>query len=436
MDPDLPSAPDSDRSAWQRRRSASDAEADPSGIEEAAAGAGAPGHDTPTPGYWPHIAYDNRARSLEEAREVTRARARDLRSLLTRYAKQHWPSSSKPASAEEAPPRATGAHARLLPLLRLVPWALALLFAVSFAWDFPGMTASLWGYELTLSGLLRILSVSGLIGFFTNWLAITMLFQPRQPRPIFGQGLIPAQRERVIYRLAQAVSQDLINEEIIKQKIEESGIIPRYRERVVAVTRGIVEDPGFRRELKHLTADYAQEVLASPSVQHRLVEFTIERLERHAEQGLGGLALKAYRYLNEDDFRRRVQDAVRSLPESVDVALDEVDHLLDRVPARLEAHAEELERLVTRAVLRFVENLDVYTMIQQNMAQYDERQLEDLLKRTSNEQLNYIKYLGGVLGLVGGFVIWNAPLALSFLGAVGLVLYALDEMLFHMRRPA
>ncbi len=421
-----------DRSAWQRRRHVSSAEgrteadsAEEAGVEEAGAEA--------VPGYWPHVVYDVRARTLRAAREATKARARDLRGLLTRHVRRHWPQAEPPARATPAPPRATGSYARLLPLLRLIPWALAALFAVSFAWDFPGITLTLLGYELALDGLLRITSVSGLIGFVTNWLAITMLFQPREARPIFGQGLIPAQRERVIFRLARAVSEDLINEDIIKAKIEASGIIPKYRERVLQMTHSVLEDPDFRQQLKALTADYAQEVLISEPVQRRIVAFTIERMERHAERGLGGLALKAYRFLNEDDFRRRIQEAARALPESVDVALDEADHVLDHVPARLEAHADDLERWATRAVLRFVENLDVYQMIYANMQQYDEQQLEDLLKKTSNEQLNYIKYLGGILGLVGGLVIWNAPLALAVFGVLGLVLYALDEALFRMR---
>ena len=39
-----------------------------------------------------------------------------------------------------------------------------------------------------------------------------------------------------------AVSEELINEEIIKQKIEEAQIIPKYREMALSVTRGILED--------------------------------------------------------------------------------------------------------------------------------------------------------------------------------------------------
>ena len=399
------------------------------------------------PGYWPHLERDaakrasaagqkapsSEAHSVPAAKAATKERARDLRSLLEKYGRRHLPPRPTREPPPPEPPRTAGRHARLLPALRLVPWALAALFAFSFAWDFDGLTLMLFGAALPLGGLLRVVSVSGLIGFLTNWLAVTMLFHPREARPLFGQGLLPAQRERVVFRMAQAISEDLINEEIIKRRIEESGLITRYRDLSLEVARGVLEDPAFRRELRVITADYAKNVLGTPAVQERIVRFTIERLEGQAERGLGGLALKAYRFLNEEDFRRRIDEAVQELPASVDLALDELDDLLDRVPAQIEARAGEIEAAATRAVLGFVENLDVYGLLMSRMADYDERQVEELIKKTSNEQLNYIKYLGGVLGVAGGLVIWNAPLALGLFVALGLVLYAADEALLRRR---
>jgi len=373
--------------------------------------------------------------SVPEARAVTRARARDLRALISTYVRRHLPAVYREKAPVAEPPRVVGAHARLLPLLRLVPAVLGILFAVSFAWDFDGMTVSLAGRTLQLEGLLRILSVAGLIGFATNWLAITMLFNPRRRRPLLGQGLIPAQRERVIFRLAKAVSEELINEEIIKRKIEEAQIIPRYRELAMSMTRGVLEDPEFRRDLKALTADYVQRVLTSDQVRRRIVDYTIEKIEAYVGEGVGGLALKAYRYLNEEDFKRRIDKAIHQIPGSLDLVLDEMDALLDRLPEKIEARAEDIEEWATRAVLGFVEQLDVYGMIMGNMARYDERQLEDLLRRTTNEQLNYIKYLGGVLGFVGGLVIWEPVLSVTSLAALGLLLWGLDELLMRLDTP-
>lgn len=373
--------------------------------------------------------------TVEEAKALTRARARDLRELLGRYIRRHLPGLPPRQEGAPEPPRSVGSHARLLPYLRLIPWVLAALFAVSFMWDFPDVALSIGTVSLELEGLLRIMSVSGLIGFFTNWLAITMLFNPRERRPIFGQGLIPAQRERVVFRLAKAVSEELINEQIIKEKIEESGIIGRYRDVSLSVTRGVVEDPEFRQELKAMTAEYLDGILSSPQVRQRIVTFVEDKLEDLAGRGFGGFALRAYRFLNEEDYQRRIEQAVRELPGSLDAALDEIDDILDRIPEKIEARSEDIEAWVTRAVLGFVENLDVYEMIVANMQAYDERQLEALIKTTSNEQLNYIKYLGGVLGAIGGLVIWRPFLALGSFLVIGGVLWMIDEALFRRMKP-
>ncbi len=373
--------------------------------------------------------------SVEAAKEATRSRARVVGRLLLDYARRYWPERPAPAAPPvEEPPRLVGRIGQVIPYMRVVPWVLTALFAVSFAWDFPGMTVPLFGDAVPIEGLLRITAVSGLIGFFTNWLAITMLFQPREKRAIIPQGLIPAQRERVIFRLAQAISQELINEEIIKAKIRESGIVGRYRDLALGVVRGVVEDPGFRQDLKAVATDYAQEVLGSEALRKQLAELAVQKVEEQAGQGLGGVALRLYRTFAEADFQRRIDQAIAELPAAVTPLLDRLDAALDEVPARVEAHADDLEAWATKAVLSFVEGLDVRTMIVENARAYDEAQLERILKSTSNEQLNYIKYLGGLLGLFGGLVIWQPVLSLVVFSAATLALWGLDEVLVRARR--
>ena len=372
---------------------------------------------------------------VESAREAARGRGRELVQLVLRYGRQHVPASDRPPPAPDAgPPRMVGRVGQLIPYLRVIPWLLAAVFAVSFAWDFDGQTVDLFGRTLALDGMLKLLSVSGLIGFGTNWLAITMLFQPREKRAIIPQGLIPAQRERVIYRLSDAISRELINADIIKQKIQESGVIGRYRDLAVGVIRGVVEDPGFRAELKELAAGYAQEVLGSEAVRREVAQLAVQKVEEQAGQGLGGVALRLYRTFAEDDFQRRVDRALDELPSAVVPLLDRIDTALDAVPAKVEARADEIEEAATRAVLSFVESFDIRGMIQEKARGFDEAQLENLLKSTSNEQLNYIKYLGAILGVFGGFVIWQPVGALVLFVSVGLALWAADEALVRARR--
>ena len=374
---------------------------------------------------------------VDSAKAATRSRGREFVQLLLRYGRAHLPRTEpRPPTPDTGPPRMVGRIGQVIPFLQLVPWLLGIVFAVSFLWDFPGVGVEVFGEVLPLDGLLRVLSVSGLIGFLTNWLAITMLFQPREKRAVIPQGLIPAQRERVIYRLSDAISRELINADIIKQKIQESGVIGRYRDLALGVVRGVVEDPGFRADLKTLATDYAQEVLGSEAVRREVAQLAVQKVEEQAGQGLGGLALRLYRTFAEDDFQRRVDRALDELPSAVVPLLDRIDTALDAVPAKVEARADEVEEAATKAVLSFVEGFDIRAMIQEKARGFDEGQLESLLKSTSNEQLNYIKYLGAVLGVFGGLVIWQPVGALVAFTAVGLGLWGIDEALVRARRRA
>ncbi|SKA07585.1 DUF445 domain-containing protein [Sediminibacterium ginsengisoli] len=64
--------------------------------------------------------------------------------------------------------------------------------------------------------------ISAFIGWFTNWIAIKMLFHPREPRKIFGltiQGIFPKRQKQFAEKLGRLVSQELLSFREIEEKI-------------------------------------------------------------------------------------------------------------------------------------------------------------------------------------------------------------------------
>lgn len=64
--------------------------------------------------------------------------------------------------------------------------------------------------------------ISAFIGWFTNWIAIKMLFHPRVPTKILGitfQGIFPKRQQQFAMKLGKLVSNELLSFDDIEKKI-------------------------------------------------------------------------------------------------------------------------------------------------------------------------------------------------------------------------
>lgn len=372
--------------------------------------------------------------ALEVAKKKTRDHAKALWQIISRHSRSYQFSERKSVekpSLESYRFKNKG----VLRLLSVIPYLLAGLFVLSFFWDFNGIGWTAFGYNLQFEGLLKILSVSGLIGFLTNWLAITMLFKPAQKRPLLGHGLIPAQKDRIAFRMAQAVSEDLINPEIIKKKINESGIIGQYREQTTRYLKSIIDDPSFRNDLKKWVVQYVDEMIADPEIRGALAEkIMIEIDESIEDKSIEKVALRAYTYIKGQEMQHIIEEALEKLPTSVESGLNKMDELLDQLPEKLDKHSEAIENIVTNLLYKLINRLDVHALVEDNLRSYDEQHISNIIKNATNEQLHYIQYLGAVLGMIGGLVIWEPLISAAFLGLLTLLILFADKALMNLQK--
>lgn len=325
-------------------------------------------------------------------------------------------------------------HSGVLKILAVVPYILCCAFIISFFWDFNSLSFTVWDRVFNLEGLLRILSVSGLIGFLTNWIAITMLFKPAQKRPILGHGLIPAQKNRIAFRLAQAVSDDLINPEIIKQKIHQSDIISRYRKQSTEYVKSIIDNPSFRADLKDWVVHYIDDMLANPEIRAALAQKILIQIEKSMQEtSIERVALKAYSFIKGQKMQEIIEESLGRIPESVETGLDRFDLFLDDLPDTLETNSEKIEQIVTSLLYKLVNQLDVQALVEDNLRQYDEQKISEIILKATNEQLRYIQYLGGILGIIGGLVIWEPLVSTLSLMALAIFIFLLDNLLLKLK---
>ncbi len=70
--------------------------------------------------------------------------------------------------------------------------------------------------------LILIPFISAFIGWFTNWIAIKMLFHPRVPKKILGitfHGIFPKRQQQFAMKLGKLVSSELLSFDDIEKKI-------------------------------------------------------------------------------------------------------------------------------------------------------------------------------------------------------------------------
>jgi len=372
----------------------------------------------------------------------------DLKKLAIKYAQRYWPTEEYfPQTAIPARPHPTTGPLvrRLMYILPAVPWGLgALLVAAIAGLDLNGFLLltsegrlsllrdgqlvgqsiflGLPDVSIRLDRTLLTVSVSGLIGYATNWLAITMLFQPRQRHPILGQGFIPAQQSIVIDRLARAITTHLINAEHLKAYIQRSGILRWGRQFAVRLVDQIVADPEFREDSRTLARRVTTELIAKEEIRTKVIQIVLAQLMETPNPI--GPAIKLYNTMNRASLENQFGKLLDMLPGSVDAIWNELNARLDRLPAHIDAAADEVEEWLTRVILHLIGQLNMYELIASNLSKLRADEIESIIKSTAQAELNYIRYLGGVLGAFGGLIILDTwllvPIALGLGALIGL----------------
>ncbi len=149
--------------------------------------------------------------------------------------------------------------------------------------------------------------------------------------------------------------------------------------------------------------------------------------------GFERLALKAYLIIRGSDAKNVVEKALLNIPDNLINEMDRLDEILDSLPETIEGHSESIENIITELIFTLIGELDIHALIEDNIMKLEEGKLEALIKGTTNEQLQYIQYLGAVLGTLGGLVIWEPILSVIGMGFTVAIVVGLDRFLMKRK---
>lgn len=332
----------------------------------------------------------------------------------------------------------------VLLLLKISPWicGLGLLIALGMSFGFPYLNMSLedsfrlFGGEFTyaqLQNLLKNITVGGLIGYGTNYLAIRMLFRPVEKRPLLGQGLIPAQKDIIIDTLAGGIQKHVLNPSLILERIEESGLIRRLNNIIISGTESIMRDDQLREAIKHYLYENIQEYFQKEEVRKELRDLIEKQVEKKADKGLKKWVLSTYKRVNREDYDALIDQVILDIPEGTMDVIARLESEIEEGIAFINKQKRASELYMTRFIMKLLNKIDIKGILANQMKHFDERKLERMVWEATNEQLLYIQYLGTILGMLGGLIIWNENMVWIYLISMGAI-YFLDNLIFRLKK--
>lgn len=178
-----------------------------------------------------------------------------------------------------------------------------------------------------------IILMAGNVGYFTNFLAIKMLFQPKQGRVLGWEGLVPKNKPEIARSLAESVQTQLLAPEIILEYIHEKQLIEKATQRL---------------------GDWADRVLGEQKSRDQITERLIALLRAHGDEALEMLFDQSEQMLKElaaDPARvRELWLALRS--RLADFLADRQNraHLTEMVRHVLEEEVPRLSEMLDNAM--------------------------------------------------------------------------------------
>ena len=293
--------------------------------------------------------------------------------------------------------------------------------------------------------ILRLLSgplIGAVIGYFTNYLAVKMLFRPLRPVKIgswtlpFTPGVIPRGKARLARALGTAVGEHLLTKEDLEQMLLSDGVrqmvTGRIKEEIQKITNSDETIEAFL--LRYVEADQYEET------RKKLEDFITGRIldglnkmdvgNVIAEEGAKEVKKKfegsmVSMFLNDDLIRsiaepignkvgeyikENGQEKIHPLVVGEIAAAEEkqVCELLGGLASKEEKIGNVIEevykKFVSEEAGKFAEQFHIAEVVEEKVNQMDVLEVENILMSIMKKELHTVINLGALIGFVIGLL--------------------------------
>ena len=284
--------------------------------------------------------------------------------------------------------------------------------------------------------------VGAIIGYFTNYIAVKMLFRPFKPVYIWGRrlpftpGMIPKSKNRIAKAIGNAVAEKLLTPDAIEENLLSDEIKNGISEKVNHLVERerqsqrligeVTEDFIGREQLENFMAK--SEAKVSLFITEKVVEMNVGQIV--ADQVLESIREKKKssffaKFLTEDFINSMVSPVAekvnavvitkgsRLIGSKIDEefknlqnkTVGEVVGLLDNSEMNYGVAVSKVyERVVRRKLVSVWETVDISGIIQDKMDKMEPQEVEDLILSIAKKELKAIINLGLLIGFILGCI--------------------------------
>lgn len=284
--------------------------------------------------------------------------------------------------------------------------------------------------------------VGGIVGYFTNDLAIRMLFRPLKPVYFFGHrlpmtpGMIPKNKERLAEGIAMMVSGKLLATDVLAESLLSDDMLAKVRAAAAKfLDSQRANDTPLREALASLigreTVDSMAggvkseigmriaEKMSDPALADLITDKIAEAVERKVNSNF---LLRIGAAILVGDIRGKVYGMVVEVLNGEAVSMvqqmanAEADKLLskpvsslfpqanDKVLKLQQAVVDLYRKMVTDKLPAILESVDIKAIVRNRVANMDVLEMERMILDICNKELRAVVWLGAVLGALIGCI--------------------------------
>ena len=288
--------------------------------------------------------------------------------------------------------------------------------------------------------------VGAVIGYFTNYIALRMLFRPHQAKYFMGihipftPGIIPKEKHRIAASIGKAVSENLMNREVLEKSLLSDEMLSKVGSAIDEfVTTQSGNDETIEQFARHYLTDddinamrtdvsngivkmitsKLQDGALGDKIAHMATEHALEKTRNSLAGRFGAdMLVQAVAQPIEKIMAKHINEILQNNSQQMIQSLvtEESNHLMGLTMQELMTdHAEQVAQIkggilnayrviITEHLPRILQDIDISTIIEQRINEMDMNEAEAIIMDVMKKELRAIVWLGALLGCIMGTI--------------------------------